>query len=372
MYENNLEIQERKLHPVSRAPKFYIALRGDKTPNEYIRIGKLIESLGFDRIYVYDDLMYRPSWPILTLLAEHTESIELGPCLVNGFYSHPAMIAENIVYLDEVSEGRTVLGLGRGAFFDFLNMENSEYTTRKGCEEAIQLVKRFLIKSDIPFKGEYFEANEKAVLRWDPIRTDIPIIMGSWNEKMSFIAGQYCDEIQVAESWNLEFLEQLYIHLLDGAEASDRLELPHFSIGGMSCISPDENQAYQRAKRTMAVYLPYLKGVMSNSGLNVNTKEIKQIEYYSKRGQYEKAVPFISDYMVKTLSLSGNPEQVTEKLDYLITNLNIHGILFSPPYGTASTIDENLFLIVNQVISKLKLKFGCETEEPSYDTITVV
>lgn len=370
MYKKNIETNEDNFPPINRSLEFYVALRGNATPKEYIRIGKLIEALGFDRIYVYDDLMYRPSWPILALIAEHTERIELGPCVVNGFYSHPAMIAENTVFLDEVSEGRAVLGLGRGAFFDFLNMDNSEYTTRKGCEEAIQLVKRFFARSDIPFKGEFFEANEKAVLRWAPPRSDIPLVLGSWNEKMAFMAGKFCNEIQVAESWNLAFLEHLYTQLQLGAKANNCAESPYFSIGGMSCISPNEQQAYQRAKRTMAVYLPYLKGVMSKSGFDVNTEEIKQIEYYSKRGHYEEASFFISDYMVKTLSLSGSPEQVVGKLDYLISNLNIHGILFSPPYGTANTIDENLSLIVDQVISKIKLKFGCESKEPSYRAVS--
>jgi len=371
MSNENIKTRRGNPTPANRSLKFYVALRGNEKPQEYIRIGKLIEALGFDRIYVYDDLMYRPSWPILALIAEHTEKIELGPCLVNGFYSHPAMIAENAVFLDEISEGRTVLGLGRGAFFDFLNMDNSEYRTRKGCEETIQLVKRFLMKSDTPFKGEFFQANEKAVLRWDPIRNNIPLVLGSWNEKMALMAGKYCDELQVAESWNLGFLEQLYGQLQMGTKQNKRIKPVHFSIGGMSCISPDEHQAYQRAKRTMAVYLPYLKGVMSKSGFDVNTKEIKQIEYYSKRGQYESASFFISDYMVKTLSLSGNPEQVVAKLDYLITNLNIHGILFSPPYGTANTIDENLYLIVDQVISKIKLKFGGKPKQPEYSAASM-
>lgn len=370
MHRENIETKRETVSIPNRSLEFYVALRGNATPKEYIRIGKLIEALGFDRIYVYDDLMYRPSWPILTLIAENTERIALGPCVVNGFYSHPAMIAENTVFLDEVSEGRAVLGLGRGAFFDFLNMDNAEYTTRKGCEETIELVKRFFTKSDIPFKGEFFEANEKAVLRWEPPRSDIPLVLGSWNEKMAFMAGKYCNELQVAESWNLAFLEQLYTQLQLGIKASKRTESSYFSIGGMSCISPNEQQAYQKAKRTMAVYLPYLKGVMSKSGFDVNTEEIKKIEYYSKLGRYEEASFFISDYMVKTLSLSGNPEQVVAKLDYLITNLDIHGILFSPPYGTANSIDENLYLIVDQVISKIKLKFGGESKKPSYRAIS--
>ncbi len=340
--------------PIARDVKFYVALRGDKTPDEYIRLGQFIESLGFDRIYVYDDLMYRPSWPILTLLAINTKKIELGPCVVNGFYCHPAIIAENAAFLDEISEGRSIIGLGRGAFFDFLNMDNSEYRTRKGCEETIQLVRRFLHKNEDVFKGEFFEANKKAVLRWNPIRPDIPLILGSWNEKMARIAGKYCSELQVAGSWNLKFLQKLDSEFYNGLQERHHQEKLYFSIGGMSCISLDKALAHQRAKQTMAVYLPYLKGVISKSGFDVTTDNFKQIERYSKHGQYAEAVPFITDDMVKTFTLSGHPDQVVNKLRYLIKHIDIHGILFSPPYGTAETIEENLQLIGNEVISKLK------------------
>ncbi|MBD3290654.1 LLM class flavin-dependent oxidoreductase [candidate division KSB1 bacterium] len=357
MAKKNQDSEDIFKIPEDRELKFYVALRGDKTPREYIRIGKLIEALGFDRIYVYDDLMYRPSWPILNLIARNTEWIELGPCVVNGFYVHPAMIAENAVFLDETSDCRGVLGLGRGAFFDFLNMDNDEYRTRKGCEEAIHLVKRFFKKDSTPFAGDYFNANEKAVLRWEPPRSSIPIVLGSWNDKMAVIAGQFCDELQIAESWNLNLLRELYQKFHSGFTQEKRSITPYFSIGGMSCISLDEKQAYHRAKRTMAVYLPYLKGVMSKSGFDVNTEAVKNIEYHSKLGQYEKAAPFISDYMVKTLSLSGNPTQVVDKLDHLISNVNIRGILFSPPYGTAARIDENLELIVDKVITPIKSKY---------------
>ena len=107
---------------------FYIALQGCYKPSEYIRLGQIIEDNGFDRIYVYDDLMFYPSFPILSLIAEHTNRIELGPCLVNGFYRHPALIASNAAFLDAVSNGRSILGLGRGAFFDFLNLKDKNMT----------------------------------------------------------------------------------------------------------------------------------------------------------------------------------------------------------------------------------------------------
>jgi 5,10-methylenetetrahydromethanopterin reductase len=333
--------------------RFYVALQGDKRPGAYGPLAKYIEKLGFDRVYVYDDLMYRPAWPILTLMAGHTERIELGPCLVNGFYRHPAIIAENAVFLDELSGGRAVLGVGRGAFFDFLNMDHSESVTRTGCEETIQLVKRFFSGSGDNFKGKHFQANEKAVLRWRPPRGDIPVILGSWNEKMAVVAGRYCAEMQTAECWETGYIETLYGQLKKGAQKAKRKDIPYFSIGGICCISPDEAAAVQRAKHTLAVYLPYLSSILARSGIDAKKENLKQIEALSKKGDFEAVIPLISEKLVRLLSLSGTPDQVVKKLTVLKDLSNIHAIMFSPPYGTADTIEENLEFIADTVITKI-------------------
>ncbi len=336
--------------------KFYIALQGNKSPKEYIEISKVAEDLGFDRIYIYDDLMYKPSWPILNLIGEHTNNIQLGPCLVNGFYSHPALIAENITFLDELTNGRAILGVGRGAFFDFLEMPTSEEVTRKGCIETIQLVKRFLAQENTPFKGEHFSANENAVLRFTPIRKKIPIVLGSWNEKMALVAGEYCDELQVAASWDLTNLNELYNNLLKGTLNKNRDSVPAFSIGGMSCISNNKELSYSMVKDILSVYLPYLSKIVEKSGYDINSESFKQLVYYSKIGNYEKASSFISNELIENFSLSGTPSQAVEQLYKLNKTININGILFSPPFGTSDSIIENLELIKKQVISELLLK----------------
>ena len=106
---DNIIIQNEAKKENIKKIKFYVSLQGNKKPEEFIRLAKFIENLGFDRIYVYDDLMYYSSTQILTLIAEHTKKIEIGPCLVNGVYRHPAIIAQEAVFLEEIAPGRSVL-----------------------------------------------------------------------------------------------------------------------------------------------------------------------------------------------------------------------------------------------------------------------
>ncbi len=371
----NLAVQKKeKVKKVShRDLKFFVALQTYEPPQEYIRIGKMAEKLGFDRIYVYDDLMYRPSWPIVNLVATYTKRIQLGPCVVNGRYMHPALIAQNIAFLDDYSQKRAILGLGRGAFYDFLNMDGSEYTTRKVCEETIQLVKKFLKKDPTPYKGEFFEANEKAVLRFDPPRPDIPLIMATWNEKMAYMAGQYGMELQIAEVWNPDHLKQIYDTYHEGALSTAAFydkELI-FNIGGMSCVSYDENLAYKNAKLVMSVYFPYLRTIMQRININPESEYIRQMTHYSKLGNYVKASSYITDDLVEKFSMTGHPDRIVEKLGKILEIIPVNAILFSPPYGPTGSNEENLQFIAENVIKKLHPSFGTEKKETT-SKITIV
>ena len=54
------------------ALKFSVGLQGSYPVRQYIEMAQRIENYGFDEIHVYDDLMFKPTWPLLTLIGEHT------------------------------------------------------------------------------------------------------------------------------------------------------------------------------------------------------------------------------------------------------------------------------------------------------------
>ena len=54
----------------------------------------------------------RDAFTILTLLADKTKTINLGTAIVNTYSRTPAALAQHFATLDEVSEGRMLLGLG--------------------------------------------------------------------------------------------------------------------------------------------------------------------------------------------------------------------------------------------------------------------
>jgi alkanesulfonate monooxygenase SsuD/methylene tetrahydromethanopterin reductase-like flavin-dependent oxidoreductase (luciferase family) len=334
--------------------KSYVALQGNKDPFKYITLGKRIEEMGYDRIYVYDDLPYYPSWPILSLIAEHTKNIEVGPCIVSGLHSHPIRIARNAIFLNRLSRGRLVLGIGKGAFFDLIGIEYLKGEAKKACIETIKYIRRILQDDSSNYSGKYFyKAKSLKVIQNNSIN-NFPIILGSFSEEMAYFGGQYCDEFQTGENWDLTALKKLYTKLELGSKLSNRAT-PHFSIGGITCISRNVNRAYDMVRPILAMYIPYMKSIVSNCDFPLSKREFEKIIFYVKRDDVKKATSYISNEIVSYCALVGCPEDVIDKLKLLSNNIYIYGISFGPPYGTQGDILKDIRFIKDEVISELLL-----------------
>lgn len=81
------------------------------------------EAAGFKTLWTVDhlagDVMQAPDMPecftLLGALAGVTSKIELGPLVVNVGNRHPALLANSVATMQQISRGRFVLGLGAGA-----------------------------------------------------------------------------------------------------------------------------------------------------------------------------------------------------------------------------------------------------------------
>src|SRR2546425_798812 len=79
------------------------------------RLAQAAEAAGFDQFWVSNDLFLRSVWIILSSVAQATERIQIGTCIVNPYTLHPAEMAMAAATLDELSNGRFLLGLSSGA-----------------------------------------------------------------------------------------------------------------------------------------------------------------------------------------------------------------------------------------------------------------
>jgi F420-dependent oxidoreductase-like protein len=141
------------------------------------KIVHLVEDLGFAGLFRSDhftnsnppDIESLELWTSLTWLAANTKQIEFGPLVTPFSFRHPVHTARMASAVDDLSEGRLVLGLGAGwnkrehELFGFDLLEPKSRFDR--FEEGMQVVTR-LLQSDEPvtFEGQYYQLRGATLL----------------------------------------------------------------------------------------------------------------------------------------------------------------------------------------------------------------
>ncbi|CAD5995363.1 LLM class flavin-dependent oxidoreductase [Agreia sp. COWG] len=133
------------------------------------------EGLGFDHAWTYDHLSWRSladqPWhatlPTLTAAAVVTESIRLGTFVSSPNFRHPVPFAKEIATLDDISQGRFILGIGSGGTgFDAFVLGQREYTPKERHARFAEFVRLLdeLLRHEGPdaagitFDGEWYTA----------------------------------------------------------------------------------------------------------------------------------------------------------------------------------------------------------------------
>jgi F420-dependent oxidoreductase-like protein len=147
-------------------------------------------------------------------LAASTSRVRCGSLVYSVGYRHPAVLANAMATLDQVSNGRITLGLGGGWLaeeYQAYGMPFPEAPVRlRQVEEAIQCVRGLLTQERTTFDGEYFTLTD-AQCEPKPVQERLPIWIGGGGEKVTLrIAARHAD------GWNVPFIApDAYAHKVE-------------------------------------------------------------------------------------------------------------------------------------------------------------
>jgi alkanesulfonate monooxygenase SsuD/methylene tetrahydromethanopterin reductase-like flavin-dependent oxidoreductase (luciferase family) len=134
------------------------------------------EAMGFDRVMAvehhFTDYAFCPdNAQFLSYVAARTSRIELFPAAFILPWNDPVRVAEKVTMLDHLSDGRAVLGLGRGlARNEFEVFRQSMSESRDRFDEAATMVLRALETGFISGDGPHYP-QPRAEIRPRPFRS---------------------------------------------------------------------------------------------------------------------------------------------------------------------------------------------------------
>ena len=218
------------------ATTFGIAMRNFQAYPELPDAGALIEygvrmeELGYESVWVWDHILLGvdPHFPIieslslLTAVAARTSTIKLGTGILVLPLRNPLVLAKQLSSIDQISNGRLVLGMASGWYKREFDAVGIDFTKRgKIMDQNLEIMTR-LWQEDM-VRGEYPPHNlRNSVMFPKPVQTPRPtILIGGYVDrvlKRAAVAG----DGWLTYFYTPEGFAKSWVKVLDAAEKAGR------------------------------------------------------------------------------------------------------------------------------------------------------
>ena len=153
-------------------------------------LGCLAEEAGWDGVFVEDYIVHQSDgavptcdpWIALAAMAVGTQRIRLGTSVTPLSRRRPWKVAREAIALDQLSNGRFVLGVGSGdageAGFSRVNEVRDAKERARILDESLDVIVGLWSGEPFSYHGRYFQVNEMTFLPRPVQQPRIPILVG--------------------------------------------------------------------------------------------------------------------------------------------------------------------------------------------------
>jgi probable F420-dependent oxidoreductase len=299
---------------------FGVTVLPDPPYHRLLDLTKLAEEQGFEYGWTYDShVLWQESMPVMALLADKTTKIKLGHMVTNPATRDPTVLASAYATLQDISNGRMIMGIGRGD-------SAVRYIGRKPMkvadfEEALQMIKPFM-------NGKEVHWNDKDLqLKW--VRPELPEIemhVAGYGPKAVAVAGRQGDGviIQLADP---DIIQWIMATARKAAEEAGRDPAAlKCIVSAPSHISDDLAAARDQVRWFPAMVSNHVQDLIDRYGTDGSTIPQVLTDYVEARKFYDynehsrvgaKHGEFVTDEICDRFCVLGNVAQATAKLEEL-------------------------------------------------------
>jgi len=289
--------------------------------HEQVELAREAERLGYDSCWfgeIYGSDCFTP----LTWIGALTEKIKLGTSIMQISARTPANAAMTAVTLDNLSNGRLILGIGVSGPQVVEGWYGQPYPkplarTREWIELFRAMVSR---EGPVEFDGEHYQLpyrggtglGKPLKLILHPNRSDIPIYLGAEGPKNVALSAELC------QGWIPMFISPYRMGIYDDALAGREFD---FEIAATVTVNVDDDldQALAPIKQTVGFYAGGMGAKTVNLHKNHLTRlgfgaEAETIQDLFLSGQREQAFAAVPNQLADEISLCGPRSRIIERI----------------------------------------------------------
>jgi 5,10-methylenetetrahydromethanopterin reductase len=302
-----------------------------RSVQEAVTRAQRAEQLGFEAIFFADSQMNNVDpYQAMALCAVNTRRIRFGTAVTNMVYRDPTITANSFATLNEISQGRAIIGMGTG--------DGPVYSLGRTATKLVDFEKglrtiRDLLHDrgiDVPKSEERAGGNVRLKVGQRPV----PIYISAEGPKTLRVAGRTCDGVILGACFDKQVTGWARRRIAEGAkDESRRLEDIDIMPAGMIVVDENGALARRRVRSRMA------NRAHHNFRFTMETVpegEAAGVQRFMDNFDISKPIEeridpdFVTDYLVERFTIAGTPQECIAKVKKLEAD-GIQRILLTPP-----------------------------------------
>ncbi|MEA2466074.1 MAG: hypothetical protein QOJ57_200 [Thermoleophilaceae bacterium] len=299
------------------------------TADEQLTLVREAESAGFDSVWAAE-AYGSDAATVLAWLAANTEKIRIGSAIFQMPGRSPAMTAMTAATLDNLSNGRMILGIGSSGPQVAEGWHGQRFAKQLArTREYVAIVRKAVARERLEFEGETYQLplpdgpGKALKLMIPPVQERIPIYIAAIGPKNTQLTGE------IADGWMPTFFSPEHVGefrelLEEGAARADgdkKIDdsfdiAPNVNL----CISDDIDAARDVMRPFLALYVGgmgsrdknFYNALVRRYGFEEAADEVQDLYLSGKKDEAAAALP--AELIDKT-ALVGPIDRVKERLE---------------------------------------------------------
>ncbi|NLT07526.1 MAG: LLM class F420-dependent oxidoreductase [Solirubrobacterales bacterium] len=299
------------------------------TPEQQLEIVREAESAGFDSVWAAE-AYGSDTATVLAWLASQTTRIKLGSAIFQMPARTPAMTAMTAATIDQLSDGRMILGIGSSGPQVAEGWHGQPFARQlRRTREYVEILRKALARERLEYHGEIYELplpdgpGKALKLMIAPVQERMPIYIAAIGPKNTTLTGE------IADGWLPTFFSPEHVAefrtlLEEGAARAggdkridDSFDIaPNVNV----CIDDDIDRARDAVRPLLALYVGgmgsrkqnFYNALVRRYGFEEAADEVQDLYLEGKREEAAAALPA---EMIDMTSLVGPKERVKERLE---------------------------------------------------------
>src|SRR3954466_14434433 len=297
------------------------------TRGQQLMLVREAESMGYDSVWSAE-AYGSDAASVLAWLAGQTERIRLGAGIFQIPARSPGMTAMTAATIDNISDGRMILGLGTSGPQVAEGWHGQRFAKPlERTREYVAILRKAFARERVEFKGNQYELplpdgpGKALKLMIAPVQERIPIYLAAIGPKNTQLAGE------IADGWlptffSPEHVGQFRSLLEEGASRAGRTLDESFDIAPnvSLCIDDDVDRARDALRPFLALYVGgmgsrkqnFYNALVRRYGFEEAADEVQELYLSGKKDEAAAALP--AELIDKT-ALVGPVDRVKERLE---------------------------------------------------------